>query len=134
MPVIFFILWRSMWKNIILKILLRSHKYFSRYLGKTQFHTWTVFESSRFGARWTVTSRGQRRYMRKKKSYETCSFSCIVLSVYEQLFLYFYFLFNPGWPNKMLFEFKLVFYRTKMPNSENCLIDELSQICNPLSI
>lgn len=71
-----------------------------------------------------------------RESYENCSFSCIVLSIYEQLFLYFYFLFNPGWLNKMLFEFKLVFYRTKMPNSENCLIDELhaSQICNTLSI
>lgn len=46
-------------------------------------------------------------------SYENCSFSCIVLSIYEHFFLLFYFLINPGWLIILLVEFNPYFIEQK---------------------
>lgn len=61
-------------------------------------------------------------------------FCYLVLSICEQLFLCFYFLINLGRLNLRLFEFKLVLYRSKMPNSENCLLYINCQKCTTLCI
>ena len=65
-------------------------------------------------------------------SYENCLFSCIAFSIYEHFFLNF--LINTEWLNILLFEFKPIFYRTKMPNSDNCLLHEFRQMCNTFHI
>lgn len=55
-------------KNTILKILHWLHRYFSKHLWKTLFHTWTIFKSIRYGARLTVTLRDQRHSMGNRKN------------------------------------------------------------------
>lgn len=49
-------------------------------------------------------------------------------------FCVFYFLINLRWLNLRLFEFKLVLYRSKMPNMENCLLYINCQKCTTLCI
>lgn len=78
---------------------------------------------------------GQRHYMRNNQMVWNLflSLPCII-DMWTIVSVFFYFLINLGRLNLRLFEFKLVLYRSKMPNSENCLLYINCQKCTTLCI
>lgn len=120
--------------EINVKNLLPSRKYFVRYLGKILFHTWTVFESCRLGARWIVTPRGRRRCKTNKKIvWKLLDTLHCFIDIRAVVFISLIF-YQPWMPKYTVVRVFTRILSYKMPNSENCLLHEFSQICNTLSI
>lgn len=129
-----FVSWRSSWENIIIKHILHSHEYFSIPLGKTSFTSERFLNQADLARDERWRHKANVALKETRILYETLLYSCIVLSIYEQLSLNFYFSISPEWLYILLFEFKPVFDCIEMPNRENCLLYEFSQMCKTFCI
>lgn len=96
----FLILWKSVWKKLSWNFYCNHIRTFGK---KTDFTPERLLNQA-WLARDKLWRQDVNAAIREtKNSYENRSFSCIVKSIYEQLFLYFYFLINPGWLFILLF-------------------------------
>lgn len=119
-----FISWRSLWENI--KNYWVCTRTFRDIWGNPDFTSERFLTQTNLARDELWRDKTNVAVRETRTSYETFLYSCIVLSIYEQLFLYFNFFVVPEWLYILLFEFKPVFNRTKMPNMETCLLHEFS--------